>query len=69
MAKREVFSHQCEQLHIVSPLATIARGYSITRTEQGKMVKSIKDLEIETSIKVEVSDGVIDAKVLAVKAN
>jgi exodeoxyribonuclease VII large subunit len=69
MLKRESFAHQCEQLHIVSPLATIARGYSITRTEQGDMIKSIKDITIESNIKVEVSDGVIDAKVIAVKAS
>ncbi|MBA6414790.1 exodeoxyribonuclease VII large subunit [Colwellia sp. 6M3] len=69
MLKRESFAHQCEQLHIVSPLATIARGYSITRTEQGEMIKSIKDITIENNIKVEVSDGVIEAKVIAVKAS
>tara|TARA_R110000737_G_scaffold106215_1_gene139102 strand:- start:4114 stop:5451 length:1338 start_codon:yes stop_codon:yes gene_type:complete len=69
IAKRESFAHQCEQLHIVSPLATIARGYSITRDEQGKMIKNIKDITIEDNIKVEVADGVIDAKVIAVQAN
>jgi exodeoxyribonuclease VII large subunit len=67
--KQESFAHQCEQLHMVSPLATIARGYSITRDEQGKMIKSIQDINIVDIIKVEVSDGVIDAKVIAVKSN
>jgi exodeoxyribonuclease VII large subunit len=33
------------------------------------MIKSIKDITIESNIKVEVSDGVIDAKVIAVKAS
>tara|TARA_R110000737_G_scaffold265768_3_gene273467 strand:+ start:126 stop:1463 length:1338 start_codon:yes stop_codon:yes gene_type:complete len=65
--KQESFVHQCEQLHIVSPLATIARGYSITRDEHGKMIKSIKDITSEANIKVEVSDGVIDAKVIRVQ--
>ena len=51
----------------MSPLATIARGYSITRTEQGKMVKSVKDVEIENNINVEVSDGIIEAKVITIK--
>lgn len=69
ITKRDLFSHQCEQLNIVSPLATIARGYSITRTEKEKMVKSIKDIEIGSTINVEVSDGVINTKVLAMKEN
>jgi len=68
-AKRESFAHQCEQLHMVSPLATIARGYSITRDVEGKMIKSINDINIDTHIKVEVSDGVIEAKVIDVEVN
>jgi len=67
--KRENFAHQCEQLHIVSPLATIARGYSITRDNQHKMIKSIKDVKPESQIKIEVADGVINAKVIGVQEN
>ncbi|MBA6390221.1 exodeoxyribonuclease VII large subunit [Colwellia sp. BRX10-3] len=69
ITKQENFAHQCEQLHMVSPLATIARGYSITRDEQGQMIKSIKDINIENNIKVEVSDGIIKAKVITVQAS
>ena len=54
---------------MVSPLATIARGYSITRDKQGQMIKSTKDINIADTIKVEISDGVIDAKVIAVQIN
>ena len=67
--KAESFAHQCEQLHIVSPLATIARGYSITRDEQQKVIKSIKEIAITDNITVEVSDGVIDAQVIRVASN
>ncbi|MFT5634602.1 MAG: exodeoxyribonuclease VII large subunit [Cognaticolwellia sp.] len=69
ITKQESFAHQCEQLHMVSPLATIARGYSITRDEQGQMIKSIKDINIENNINVEVSDGIIKAKVITVQAS
>jgi exodeoxyribonuclease VII large subunit len=69
IAKRASFAHQCEQLNMVSPLATIARGYSITRDEQGQMIKSTKDINIADTIKVEISDGVIDAKIIAVQVN
>jgi exodeoxyribonuclease VII large subunit len=69
IAKQASFAHQCGQLHMVSPLATIARGYSITRDEQGQMIKSTEDINIADIIKVEISNGVIDAKVIAVKVN
>ncbi|MFT5812583.1 MAG: exodeoxyribonuclease VII large subunit [Psychroserpens sp.] len=69
ITKQESFAHQCEQLHMVSPLATIARGYSITRDEQGQMIKSIKDINIENNIKVQVSDGIIKAKIITVQAS
>tara|TARA_R110002167_G_scaffold61728_5_gene174378 strand:+ start:18992 stop:20341 length:1350 start_codon:yes stop_codon:yes gene_type:complete len=67
IAKQESFSHQCEQLHIVSPLATIARGYSIARDEQQKLIKSIKDISVEDNIKLEVSDGIIAARIIAIE--
>lgn len=69
VTKRESFAHQCEQLHIVSPLATIARGYAIVRDKQQQVIKSIYDLNIEDNIKIEVSDGVIEAKVKLIQAN
>ncbi len=67
--KGEKFAQQCEQLHLVSPLATIARGYSITRTQHGKVLKSINELKKMDVISVEVSDGIIDAQVVATKEN
>jgi len=69
ITKRESFAHQCEQLHIVSPLATIARGYSIVRDNKQKVVKSIYKINLEDNIKIEVSDGVIEAKVKHVQVN
>ncbi|KXJ49597.1 MAG: exodeoxyribonuclease VII large subunit [Colwellia sp. Phe_37] len=66
-AKQASFSHQCEQLHIVSPLATIARGYSIARDEQHKVIKSIKNISVDDNIKVEVTDGVMTARVIALQ--
>ena len=67
--KRDKFAHQCEQLHMVSPLATIARGYSITRDNQKNVIKSIQNITALDRIKIEVSDGVIDAQVTNVRSN
>lgn len=60
------FGHLVEQLHLVSPLATIARGYSITRDEKCHVVKSINNVTVGKEISVQVNDGKITAKVLTI---
>ncbi|SEK73287.1 Exodeoxyribonuclease VII large subunit [Colwellia chukchiensis] len=66
VAKADRFAQQCQQLHMVSPLATIARGYSIARDEQGKVLKSIKEISHQDKVSIEVSDGIINTKVTAI---
>ena len=61
--KSEQFASTIEQLQIVSPLATIARGYSIVRQEQGQIIKTTKDVQSGDRIEIQVSDGKIHAKV------
>lgn len=62
--KGEAFAHQVEQLHLVSPLATIARGYSIARDKQNKVIKSITQVNKNDNIAIEVTDGSIEAQVI-----
>jgi exodeoxyribonuclease VII large subunit len=64
-AKPEKFAHIIEQLQLVSPLATIARGYSITRDSNKRVIKSIKDMQAGSEVSIQVSDGEILAKVTA----
>ena len=52
------------RLKSVSPLSVIDRGYSITSTLDGVIVKSISDVEVDSLIKVKVKDGSINAKVI-----
>ena len=61
--RSERFSHIIEQLHLVSPLATIARGYSVTRNKQGKVISKTTGVAVGDFIKVQISDGQITAKV------
>ncbi len=63
--KAERFALLCEQLNLVSPLATIARGYGVVRNDKGKIVKQINKVKANDAINIEVSDGVINAKVIA----
>lgn len=61
--KGELFVHAIEQLHLVSPLATIARGYSVTRNAQMKVITSITQVSQGEEISIQIKDGTISAKV------
>jgi exodeoxyribonuclease VII large subunit len=51
------------RLGSLSPLNVLARGYSLTRNEQGRLVRSIGDVKVGDVIDVTVSDGRIRAEV------
>jgi exodeoxyribonuclease VII large subunit len=65
--KSDNFVHLVEQLNIVSPLATIARGYSITRDCNKGIIKSTQQLTIGDEISIEVTDGTFSARVLKIE--
>lgn len=67
--KTERFASVCEQLNLVSPLATIARGYSVVRSNHGSIIKQIASVKTNELLNIEVSDGIISAKVTATIAN
>lgn len=64
--KQQSFARRLEQLQLVSPLATIARGYSIVRDEDNSIIRSVSQVEDSSQISVQVNDGVIEAKVTAI---
>ena len=56
------------QLHSISPLATLQRGYSITRTHakdpnKGKIIHSVKHIKKDQKLNIMLADGSFDAKV------
>ena len=51
------------RLNDLSPLAVIARGYAITRTEDGAVVKSVDQVSAGSKVAVQVSDGVLSCTV------
>ena len=65
------FSHSvglaAGKLDALSPLAVIARGYSITRNDEGAVVRSVEQAPAGSSIEVSVADGVISANVVSTK--
>ena len=48
----------------LSPVNTLARGYSITRNHEGSIVKRVQDVSLDSNIEVTVSNGVLSCKVL-----
>ena len=64
--KSERFIHTIEQLNIVSPLATIARGYSVSRNKQG-IINSTHQVNIGEKINLQVTDGIIETEVTSIK--
>lgn len=51
------------KLEAMSPLKTLARGYSITLNKDGKSIKSVKDVNKDEKIEIVVEDGKISATV------
>ena len=51
------------QLNTVSPLATLARGYSIAKTVDGKVVTTASQVQQGDDINVQLADGLIHAKI------
>ena len=60
----ENFVHLIEQLQLVSPLATIARGYSVTRNSKNEVISKVAQVKVTEEISVQLSDGSIKAKVI-----
>ena len=56
-----------KQLEILNPKSILSRGYSISLGEDGKAIKSIKDVKENQTIVTLLEDGEISSKVTAVK--
>ncbi|MCT1905086.1 exodeoxyribonuclease VII large subunit [Oceanobacillus sojae] len=55
------------KLTLVNPLAIMARGYGISYNEDGKVIKSIKEVDLGDQIDVRLKDGYVQAEVQKIK--
>lgn len=62
------FATLVSKLDALSPLKVIQRGYGLIETQE-KVVKSIKDVNVNENITIKVSDGKIKANVLSKEEN
>ena len=53
------------QLGLLNPLAVLERGYSLTRTAEGFLVRSVKDVAAGAVLVTQVKDGKIESVVVA----
>ena len=63
--KSEHFVSIIEQLNIVSPLATIARGYSVTRNSKHQVIRSTTQVEVGETLTIQVNDGSVYSQVIS----
>ena len=56
-----------EQLNLVSPLATINRGFSIARDQNDDILRSKSQVKTNQSIEVQLSDGKLDCTITEIK--
>ncbi len=65
-ATRERFGNALTHLEAVSPLATLARGYSVTATHDGEVLKQTKQVKTGDRLNTRLNDGWVESEVLAV---
>ena len=63
--KKQNLENIIGKLEVLNPMNTLKRGYAIIKKEDS-VISSIKKLNKDDEIKINVSDGIIDAKVIKV---
>lgn len=66
---KQRFSTLTAQLEGVSPLATLARGFSVTTAADGKVVKKTRQLHQGDRLKTRLDDGWVESEVTAITPN
>ncbi|MCX8956769.1 exodeoxyribonuclease VII large subunit [Erwinia psidii] len=63
---KQRFSALAAQLEGVSPLATLARGFSVTTASDGKVVKKTEQIHPGDTLKTRLDDGWVESEVIRV---
>ncbi|MBP2167881.1 exodeoxyribonuclease VII large subunit [Erwinia toletana] len=65
---KQRFGNLAAQLEGVSPLATLARGFSVTTAADGKVVKKTRQLQPGDTLKTRLDDGWVESQVTEITA-
>ena len=63
------FLTNAAKLDALSPLKVLTRGYALTQTEDGTVIRSVKQLKTGDNIHIQVSDGSVSASVTQIEEN
>jgi len=66
---RELISSLERLVHSYNPKAILKRGYSLVKSDQGKVVTSVNSVQISEKINIILSDGEIKSNILSKKEN
>lgn len=66
-ARRQRFASVLARLETVSPLATLARGYSVTRDAEDQLVRNISQLQVDDLLTTRLHDGWLYSRVTAIR--
>ena len=64
-SRREQLDYAAQTLNLVSPLATLGRGYAIVKNDQGEIVRRAGQLEAGQTISARVANGTVHAQVIS----
>jgi exodeoxyribonuclease VII large subunit len=67
--KQQNLSKVAHALNLVSPLATISRGYSISKNKQGSIIRSVGEIKEGELLVSQLSDGQVHSEVKKVIKN
>lgn len=62
---RQRFGTLAVQLESASPLATLARGFSVTTSSNGDVIKNTRQLQRGDTLRTRLNDGWVESEVTA----
>lgn len=66
VAKKNELAQQVSNLDALSPLSVMGRGYSYV-SHAGKIIKSVKNLDVDDKVVLHMADGIADARIIDTK--
>ena len=62
--KNGILNLLAAKLDLLSPLAILGRGYSLTYNEDGTLLRSAQDIEVDNQIRIRLGEGSLSCRVL-----
>ena len=61
--KKELFARYTSKLEALNPMSVISRGYSAVFTDEGRLIKSVDQVEVGDRLNFKTVDGTVSAEV------